>query len=80
VPYQPGVAALYTQLKVPVVPVAVNSGLFWGRRTFLKKPGCIQVEILAPIAPGLKRDAFMLALRDRIESATQRLVHPEPLT
>jgi 1-acyl-sn-glycerol-3-phosphate acyltransferase len=73
-PYQPGVAALYTHLKVPVVPVALNSGLFWGRRTFIKKPGRIEVEIVDPIAPGLSRADFMRTLRERVETATQRLV------
>lgn len=73
-PYQPGVAALYTQLKVPVVPVALNSGVFWGRRTFLKKPGTITLEILEPIPPGMARGAFMDTLRERIETATARLV------
>ena len=52
-PYQPGIAALYTQLGVPVVPVALNSGLFWGRKAFLKKPGTIILEILPAIPPGL---------------------------
>lgn len=69
-PYQPGVAALYSQLKVPVVPVALNSGVFWGRRTFLKKPGTITLRILPPIQPGLSRGAFMDLLRERIEGAT----------
>ena len=73
-PYQPGVAALYSQLKVPVVPVALNSGLFWGRRTFLKKPGTITLRILPPIEPGLSRSAFMALLRERIEGATTALI------
>jgi 1-acyl-sn-glycerol-3-phosphate acyltransferase len=73
-PYQPGVAALYSQLKVPVVPVALNSGVFWGRRTFLKKPGTITLEILPPVEPGLQRGAFMDLLRERIEAASSRLV------
>ncbi|MBX3502070.1 MAG: 1-acyl-sn-glycerol-3-phosphate acyltransferase [Alphaproteobacteria bacterium] len=73
-PYQPGVAALYSQLKVPVVPVALNSGLFWGRRTFLKKPGTITMRILPPIEPGLPRAAFMDLLRERIEAATMDLI------
>ena len=72
-PYQPGVAALYTQLKVPVVPVALNSGRFWGRRIFIKKRGQIDVEILPPVAPGLRREEFMSTLHDRIETATRRL-------
>ncbi len=73
-PYQVGTAALYRQLGVPVVPVALNSGLFWGRRKFIKRPGVIDVEILPAIPPGLGRDAFMATLRKRIESATARLV------
>jgi 1-acyl-sn-glycerol-3-phosphate acyltransferase len=73
-PYHPGVAALYVQLGVPVVPVALNSGLFWGRRTFLKKPGRITLEILPPIAPGLERKAFTAELELRIETATRHLL------
>ncbi|CAN5139675.1 lysophospholipid acyltransferase family protein [soil metagenome] len=73
-PYQVGTAALYRQLGVPVVPIALNSGLFWGRRKWIKRPGTITLEILPPIAPGLSRDAFMETLRERIETATARLV------
>jgi 1-acyl-sn-glycerol-3-phosphate acyltransferase len=73
-PYQPGVAALYRQLGVPLVPVAVNSGLYWGRRSFMKRPGRIVVEILPPIAPGGERKAVMAALEEQIEAATSRLV------
>ncbi|HKF72350.1 MAG TPA: lysophospholipid acyltransferase family protein [Stellaceae bacterium] len=72
--YHPGVAALYTQLGLPVVPIAVNSGLFWPRRSFLKRPGRIVVEVLAPLPPGLDRKAFLAELRSRIETATERLV------
>jgi 1-acyl-sn-glycerol-3-phosphate acyltransferase len=73
-PYQVGIAALYRQLGVPVVPVALNSGLFWGRRQFVKRPGVTQVEILPAIPPGLDRKVFMTMLRERIETATARLV------
>lgn len=72
-PYLPGVAALYTALDVPVVPVALNSGMFWPRRRFIKWPGIVTVEYLAPIAPGLPRREFMKELETRIESATARL-------
>lgn len=73
-PYHPGIAALYRDLKVPVVPVALDSGLFWGRRKLFKRPGRITVRFLPPIAPGLKREAFMTALEDSIETATDALV------
>ena len=72
--YHPGVAALYKEFQLPVVPVALNSGLFWGRRQFIKRPGTILVEFLEPIAPGLDRKTFMAILEERIESATDGLI------
>jgi 1-acyl-sn-glycerol-3-phosphate acyltransferase len=71
--YKPGVAALYKALDVPVVPVALNSGRFWGRRSFAKEPGTITVRFLEPIPPGLERHAFMRLLEERIETATNAL-------
>lgn len=71
--YLPGVAALYGALGLPVVPAAVNSGLYWGRRSFLKRPGRIVLEFLEPIAPGLPRARFMRELESRIEAATAAL-------
>ncbi|HEV2162111.1 MAG TPA: lysophospholipid acyltransferase family protein [Stellaceae bacterium] len=73
-PYLPGIAALYQQLELPVVPVAVNSGLFWGRRQFMRRPGTVLVEILPPIVPGKLRPAFMAELERHIETATDALV------
>jgi 1-acyl-sn-glycerol-3-phosphate acyltransferase len=73
-PYHSGIAALYGQLDLPVVPVALNSGLFWGRRAFTRKPGTITLRILPPIPPGLDRRAFMARLEDTIETATAELV------
>ncbi len=67
-------AALYQYLDLPLVPVAVNSGLFWTRRSFLRRPGTVLVEILPAIPPGLDRRAMMERLRAEIESATARLV------
>ena len=72
-PYHPGVAALYRQASVPVVPVALNSGLFWGRRAFIKQPGVITLEFLPPMPIGLDRPAFMAELEARIEAASERL-------
>ena len=73
-PYQIGVAALYGSLDVPVVPVALNSGLFWPRRSWVHYPGKIVLEFLEPIEPGLKRKPFMQTLEQRIESRTAELV------
>jgi 1-acyl-sn-glycerol-3-phosphate acyltransferase len=76
--YKPGVAALYRELAVPVVPVALDSGRFWGRRSFVKRAGVITVEFLEPIPPGLERRAFMAELERRIEGATARLLSAAP--
>jgi 1-acyl-sn-glycerol-3-phosphate acyltransferase len=73
-PYHPGIAALYSATDVPVIPVAVNSGLFWGRRSFIKRPGVITIEFLPPIDRGLKRRDFMEKLESTVEAATDRLV------
>jgi len=72
--YHPGIFALYAALDAPVVPVALNSGLFWRRRGSVILPGRITVEYLPPIPPGLRRKEFMSVLEDRIETATARLV------
>jgi 1-acyl-sn-glycerol-3-phosphate acyltransferase len=72
-PYQPGIAALYRELAVPLVPAAVNSGLYWGRRAFMKRRGRIVLEFLEPIPPGLPRRDIMPILETRIEAATGAL-------
>jgi 1-acyl-sn-glycerol-3-phosphate acyltransferase len=72
-PYQPGVAALYGRLGCPVVPVALNSGCFWPRRSFVKFPGRIVLEILPPMAPGLPKARFLAELEQRVEDASAGL-------
>lgn len=71
---KPGIVLLYNELKVPCVPVALNTGLCWQGSGFLRKPGRIVFEILPPIPPGLKREAFTQALKDALDPATERLV------
>jgi 1-acyl-sn-glycerol-3-phosphate acyltransferase len=70
--YKPGVAGLYGMLGVECVPVALNSGVYW--TGFLKRPGTIVLQFLEPIPPGLKRDAFMALLQERIERATTAIL------
>jgi 1-acyl-sn-glycerol-3-phosphate acyltransferase len=72
--YQSGIALIYRTLGVPVVPVAVNSGLYWPRRSFLHYPGTIIVDILPPIPPGLESRAFLDRLEKTIETACDRLL------
>ena len=65
--YQKGVGLLYKTLQVPVYPAALNSGCFWGRRSFDKKPGTITLDILDALNPGMEVDAFMESLEEKIE-------------
>jgi 1-acyl-sn-glycerol-3-phosphate acyltransferase len=71
--YKPGYVALYEGLELPCVPLALNSGLFWPRRSLLRKPGTIVVEFLDPIPPGLPRKAFRAKIEAEIEEASARL-------
>jgi len=72
--YKPGIVHLYGKAAVPCVPVALNSGLFWPRRSLRKRPGTIVVEVLEPIASGLDKAAFFTGLQDAIEQASARLI------
>jgi 1-acyl-sn-glycerol-3-phosphate acyltransferase len=71
--YKPGATALYLKLDRPCVPFALNSGLYWPRRQFLRRPGTIIVEFLAPIPPGLPRREFERRLIEAVETTTARL-------
>ncbi|MEM8664038.1 MAG: lysophospholipid acyltransferase family protein [Pseudomonadota bacterium] len=72
--YKPGAIFLYERLKVPMVPVALNSGLLWPRRRFVRYPGTITVSFLPAIPPGLKRGEAKERLQTAIERETDRLV------
>lgn len=72
--YKPGIALLYAACGVPCLPIALNSGLYWPRRTFWRYPGTVRVEILDPIPPGLPRGQFFRRLQADIETATARLI------
>jgi 1-acyl-sn-glycerol-3-phosphate acyltransferase len=72
--YLPGVAFLYAELGLPCVPIALNSGLFWPRRSLRRHPGTVLVEVLDPIPPGLEKREFLMRLQNTTEQATARLV------
>jgi 1-acyl-sn-glycerol-3-phosphate acyltransferase len=72
--YKRGIAAMYRDLGIPVIPVALNSGLYWRRREFTRRPGKVIVEFLPAIEPGLSDDEFMKQLQGAIEPTTDRLI------
>jgi 1-acyl-sn-glycerol-3-phosphate acyltransferase len=78
--YKTGVSHLYDSLHVTCVPVAVNSGLLWPRRKFLRPPGVIRIEILPPIEPGIPRKQMYAMLAEQIETTSQRLMEVPPHT
>lgn len=72
--YKFGVTHLYATLGVPCQPVALNSGMFWSRKSFIRRPGTVLVELLDPIPPGLPAEVFAERLKDEVEAATNRLI------
>ena len=72
--YMPGVALIYSELNLTCVPIALNSGLFWPRRSLIRHPGTVLVEVLDPIPAGLAKRTFLAQLQKSIEEATARLV------
>jgi len=72
--YKYGVTHLYADTGAVCLPIALNSGLFWPRRSFRRYPGTIVVEVLDPIPPGLDKTDFAARLEQAIETATARLL------
>ena len=72
--YKFGVAYIYSETGCRCLPVALNSGLFWPRRSFMRRPGTVLVEFLEPIEPGIDKAVFLKELQARIETATARLI------
>lgn len=74
--YKPGIAAMYKDLGLPVTPIALNTGLVWGPKGIIRKPGHVTIKVLPAIPPGLPRDEFMARLEHAIESECQALLPP----
>jgi 1-acyl-sn-glycerol-3-phosphate acyltransferase len=72
--YRQGIVRMYLELGVPVVPVAVSSGLYWGRNSLVMWPGTARAEFLPPIQQGLNAEAFRSQLIGVIEGVTNRLI------
>ncbi len=73
-PYKAGLAKIYRDLNVPVVPMALNSGVFWGRNAFFKKSGTVVFEFLPAIPAGMPPLQMMERLETALEAASDKLV------
>ncbi len=74
-PYRRGVAALYTHCTAPVIPMALNSGYFWGKSRVLKRPGTIAFHFLPALRSGMDKETMLSELRARIDSTASALPH-----
>lgn len=72
--YKQGLSHLYRALGVPCVPLALNTGLYWPRRSLSQLPGHAVIEFLPAIPPGLPRSVFQAELQTRLETATNLLL------
>jgi 1-acyl-sn-glycerol-3-phosphate acyltransferase len=73
-PYKVGSAVLYEQLGQPCVPVATNVGLFWPKRSMLRKPGTAVVEFMPPIPEGEDPRMFLTTLEHAVETRSNALM------
>ena len=62
---RPGFSLIASRTGLPVIPVATDSGLFWGRRAFRKRPGRVHIHIGKPIAPTLPQAVLVDILKQR---------------
>lgn len=76
--YKPGVAAIYRDLGVPCVPVALDTGRIWSAKGVNTRAGVTTIEFLPPIPPGLSREDFMRELETRIETRSNELLAANP--
>jgi len=71
-PFKKGVGRIYDSLKLPCIPVALNSGKIWPKSSFIKYPGNIHISFLEPIKPGLEKSVFLKILEEKIYSETEK--------
>ena len=73
-PYKQGILRLYETYNIPIVPVAMNSGVFWPRKSFLIKPGTVTFKVMPPIPPGQNTDDVFTRLRETLEKESSDLL------
>ena len=72
--YKYGIAHMYKEMGCRILPMALNSGLFWPRQSFLRYPGTISMQFLPVIEPGLEMEDFRNRLESDIETASNQLM------
>jgi 1-acyl-sn-glycerol-3-phosphate acyltransferase len=72
--YKQGLSHLYMALKVPCLPVALNTGQYWARNSLIRRPGMAVIQFLEPIPPGMGRQEFQALAQERLEVASNALL------
>ncbi len=72
--YKTGVAGIYEIAETEVVPVALNSGKYWPKTSFIKSPGNIIMKFLKPIPPNLEKKEFLNKIQSMIEGETKKII------
>lgn len=72
-PYKGGIAKMASASGLPVIPLALNTGLFWPRNSWIKRPGKVVFEFLPALPTGLSDPALMAELETRLETASRAL-------
>ncbi len=73
-PYKAGIARMQEATELPIIPLALNTGAFWPRHSWIKKPGKVVFEFLPPIMPGKSTAALLAALEETLETHSLALM------
>jgi 1-acyl-sn-glycerol-3-phosphate acyltransferase len=73
-PYKIGVARMQEETGLPIIPLALNSGKFWPRKSWMKYPGCVTFKFLPPIEAGEPPDQVIKKLQETLERESQKLL------
>lgn len=74
VTYHAGIAALHNKFpNTPIVPVAVNSGLFWPKGSWFKYPGVVVLKVLPTITSKMDKQDLLTHLKTEIDRNSDAL-------
>jgi 1-acyl-sn-glycerol-3-phosphate acyltransferase len=74
VEYNPGITAIYNLKAADVIPIALNTGCFWPKNSFLKKSGKFTIEFLEAMPNGLSKQEFIGQLQSKIDTRSNELI------
>lgn len=73
-PYKSGMANIYKNCAIQIVPIAINAGYYWPKNSFLKKSGTVVFEILPTIEIGRNPKTLMTEIENLLETHSDRLM------